>query len=229
MASRDPIQIEADRATVAKLYRQGYRSAFEIAQKINEERENPKDYVTKAMVQTDINTIRERYKNQQIIDYEAYRNEHFANLLELKKLNIEAYKRSTKSKITIESVAVVDADRYDELRELGLQIQEGEDVLLREAKIKEEMRPEGNPAFLSNVFQIDDRIAKFVGIDQPSKTPLSDGQDSAMSPLDELLLDLDKDKAKLLKEGNRENLLNEAREEEEVAQEENGQNDTETD
>jgi hypothetical protein len=173
--------------------KRGYRSPTQIADIINSDKTNPDMYVSPAVVSNDIKAIKHYYKEQQLEDYNAYRNELIEDLRQLKLTYWEGYLKSMKPKISVEMESLATEDDYELMKAEGLNVEENERVFLRNAKVREEQRPEGNHAFLQGMFQVDDKISKIYGVDAPSKVALTDptGQQEASSPLTDILTKLE--------------------------------------
>lgn len=190
---RDDLTMEQDRSRVAELLKRGYRSPSQIADIINSTKTNEDLYVSPGVVGNDIKAIKHYYKEQQLDDYNAYRNELIEDLRQLKVTYWEGYLNSQKPKISIELETLATEEEYTLMKQEGLNIEDNEKVFLRNAKVREELRPEGNHAFLQGMFQIDDKISKIYGVDAPSKLALTDpsGEHEASSPLTDILTKLE--------------------------------------
>lgn len=173
MSRRNEVLIAQDRATICNLLRKGYRSRTEIASIINENRDKDA-HVTPEQVGYDIEFMRKKYLEQGLEDFNAYRNQILDELAFLQRTYWEGYELSRRSKITLESEAVVDEENYGILSEEGLGLQPNENVFNRQVRTREEQRLEGNVAYLQGVERVIDRKAKIYGVDAPNKIALTD-------------------------------------------------------
>lgn len=192
MGRRNELEIAEDRARVAELLHKGYRSKTEIANIINVGKSLDK-HITPEQVKYDIEAIIKKHTDRTAVDYNGYRNQLLQELYLLKKTLWEGYELSRRNKITIESEAILDEEEYSRDISEGLGVKSNENVFLRQAKTKEEVRLEGNLGFLQGVLSVIDREAKMVGIDAPSKVALTDsnGKDSATNAYDFMVSKLD--------------------------------------
>lgn len=173
MGKRTEEMAAHDRARVCELLLQGYTSNKQIAKIINEGRD--KEYqVSPHQVAADIRYMEGKYLEQGLEDLHATKNQAIAELKYLMTVYYSAYERSTKNKMTVESIQNIDTDEaYSEL--MGQQTNFDEATpMTRTGKVKEESRLEGNPAFLNGVKACLDSINKIRNIDGVNKIALTD-------------------------------------------------------
>lgn len=195
MGKRNEVMIMEDRAKVCELYAKGYTSATEIASIINIGRDLYSQ-ITTHQVRQDLKYMEKKYIESGVVNYALAVNQSKYNLNLLKRTLWEGYQLSRKKKITIESQEVLTRELHEEMLEYGTSLdvedlysEHNPEEKMRAAKIKEEMRGEGNIAFLQGILAVEDRLNKLDGIDTPSKFAFTDvtGQKDVMgNPLEEM-------------------------------------------
>ncbi len=177
------MEIAHDRAKVCELLMKGYRSVSEIASIINENRPVEK-HISDGQIRNDIEFMKNQYLERGLENFHFYRNQLEDEINFLKKTFYHGYELSRRSKVTLESdkLVIEDEDMYDDVLDRGLDIDGDENNFQRVARVKEEKRLEGNPAFLQGVRDCIDRLAKLYGVDAPNKVALTDvtGQNDAI-------------------------------------------------
>lgn len=196
-SKRNELVIMEDRMRVCELMAKGYTSPTEIAAKLNESR-SVSEHVTVGMVKSDIKYMENKFLERGLEHYEVYRNRIESSINLLKRTFWEGYELSTKKKITIESQEVMDEETFEERALYGYDEGDKEGVL-RNAKVKEEMRTEGNVAFLNGVLACEDRLMKLYGM-EVSRIALTDttGQKDISNPLEDVKRLLEEQQSRLL-------------------------------
>jgi hypothetical protein len=177
MSKRTELMIAEDRAKVCDLLARGITNRSEMARIINSGRAE-EFHISSQQIGKDIKKMQEDYLERGFESLEVYRHQAMNEMLYLIKTLYEGYERSRVSKITLESMRAIDTpDEYDEVMnqpELEQENLEGIHPFNRDAKVKEEYRGEGNPAFLSTIKATLDSLNKIRGIDGATKVALTD-------------------------------------------------------
>jgi len=159
------MQIAQDRARVCELLLQGVETRAEIADIINTGRP-VEQHISVAQIQNDIDVMKKRHKEKGVQDYDAHLNRLLDELKLVKKSYWKGYELSRRNKISIESDFIADEDEYAEIVKDGVGLDpDAEKVFNRMAKIREEVRLEGNPAFLQGVLTCIEKETKLLGLD----------------------------------------------------------------
>lgn len=177
MAKRTELMIAEDRAKVCEYLARGITNRAEMARLLNAHRAE-EFHISAQQVAKDIKIMEEEYLEKGFENLEIYRHRAMNELQYLIKMYYEAYERSCKNKITLESVKSVDSeDEYDEMMnesELTQDSIDGMHNFNRDAKVKEEYRGEGNPAFLNGIKAALDSLNKIRSVDGATKVALTD-------------------------------------------------------
>ena len=189
MSKRTELMMAEDKYKISELLARGYRSKSEIARILNEGRSE--DYhINAQQVGKDIKSLEDAYLDKGFENMEIYRHRAMEELAYLMKVFYEGYELSRIDKITVESVKSIDGElEYDEM--LDPSFIEKEEInkvhpFGREGKIKQEMRREGNPAFLNGIKACLDSMNKIRGVDGATKLALTDpsGSQESVGALD---------------------------------------------
>lgn len=169
--------IAEDRARVCELMARGITNRSEMARIINQGR--PEEFhISAQQIGKDIKRMEEEYLERGFENLEVYRHQAMNEMMYLIKTLYEGYEKSRVNKITLESMRAIDTpEEYDEVMndpEMEQDFLEGVHPFNRDAKVKEEYRGEGNPAFLNGIKACLDSLNKIRGVDGANKIALTD-------------------------------------------------------
>lgn len=165
MQKRTEMQIAQDRARVCELLLQGVETRAEIADIINSGRPT-EQHISVTQIQHDIDVMKKKHKEKGVQDYDEHLNRLLDELKLVKKSYWKGYELSRRNKISIESDFITDVEEYGELAKEGVGLDPySESVFARQAKVREEVRLEGNPAFLQGVLSCIEKETKLLGLD----------------------------------------------------------------
>jgi hypothetical protein len=171
--------IATDRARVCELMLRGYRNKSEMARIINQGR-SEEFHISPQQITKDIKFMEEELIERGVEDLALAREQSKEELYYLLRLYYEGFERSRINKITLESARQIDTpEEYDQVMdneefEQEELLEEGLHPFNRNAKVKEEFRGEGNPAFLNGAKSVLDSIHKMKHVDGTTKVSLTD-------------------------------------------------------
>ncbi len=177
MGKRTEIMVAEDRAKVCELLARGITNRSEMARIINEHRA-VEFHVVATQIGKDIKQMEADYLELGFEHLEVYRHQAMNEMKYLIKTLYEGYEKSRVNKMTLESMKSIETpDEYDEImndQEFQQGNLDGIHPFGRDAKVKEEFRGEGNPAFLNGIKACLDSLNKIRGVEGANKLALTD-------------------------------------------------------